>query len=203
MGASHACLQALIAAVGACDQVALRPREQIDHEADEVQEEDQQHPENSAVHSTRLGIAGYPYKHGNADCQNGDGNEDECAAAATASQTTDGVGEAVLRKTGSRRKKRKNWKQSDPRLHSLPAFLRERLICAQSYRKRFAKSIGEPRRLEALEDAGRAHASANAHGHQSVARLPAFHLLEECRSQFSAGAAERMAESDRATVDVD
>ena len=56
---------------------------------------------------------------------------------------------------------------------------------------------------EPLKDAGSAHAAADAHGHHAVAGAPRFHLLEKCGGQFSAGAAERMAERDGAAVDVD
>ena len=58
-------------------------------------------------------------------------------------------------------------------------------------------------RCEQLEDAGGAHAAADAHGDHSVARAPRFHLLEKRCGEFGAGAAEGMAERDGAAVDVD
>src|ERR1700693_76959 len=55
----------------------------------------------------------------------------------------------------------------------------------------------------ALEDSGGAHATADAHGDQAVAGVAALEFADDGRSKFCAGAAERMAESDGAAVDVD
>ena len=102
MRAYDAGLQAHIAAVGARHQVALRPGEQIDHQADEVQEEDQQHPKDRAVHAARLGIASYPYQQGDADDQKNNGDKNE-GAATTASRTSAGwIAGVVLRESGKR-----------------------------------------------------------------------------------------------------
>ena len=54
-----------------------------------------------------------------------------------------------------------------------------------------------------LEDAGSAHAAADAHGDHAVAHLAASHFLEQRCGEFGAGAAEGMAERDGAAVDVD
>src|SRR5687768_8051977 len=54
----------------------------------------------------------------------------------------------------------------------------------------------------ALEDRGGAHAAADAHGHESVPDIAAPHLVEQCRRQLGAGTTQRVAEGDRATVDI-
>ena len=74
MWAFHACFQALVLTVGTRHQIALRPGKYVDHEADEIQEEDQRHPKNRAVHTARLGVSGYPHQQGDADRQKNDGN---------------------------------------------------------------------------------------------------------------------------------
>src|SRR5688572_10602616 len=55
---------------------------------------------------------------------------------------------------------------------------------------------------EALEDAGRAHAAAHAHGDEPVAAIAAAKLGEDLGRELGAGAAERVPESDRAAVHV-
>ena len=54
-----------------------------------------------------------------------------------------------------------------------------------------------------LENACGAHAAADAHRHEPVARAPPLHFIQEARRQLRAGAAQRMAERDRAAVDVE
>ena len=61
----------------------------------------------------------------------------------------------------------------------------------------------EPESSEAFEDAGGAHAAADAHRHEAVAGAAAAHLVDERRRQLGAGAAEGVAERDRAAVDVE
>ena len=56
--------------------------------------------------------------------------------------------------------------------------------------------------LHSLKDASRAHPAADAHRDHAVAGLAPLHLVEQRRRQLGAGAAERMAERDRAAVDV-
>src|SRR5215813_23715 len=53
-----------------------------------------------------------------------------------------------------------------------------------------------------LENARRAHSAADAHCDHSVASLAALHLVKQRGRQFRARAAERVAERDRAAVDV-
>src|SRR5580704_8485091 len=54
----------------------------------------------------------------------------------------------------------------------------------------------------ALEYAGSAHASSDAHSHQSVAGIAALQFAENCGGELCASAAERMTERDRATIHV-
>src|SRR6185295_7443227 len=58
-------------------------------------------------------------------------------------------------------------------------------------------------RSHPFKDTSSAHPATNAHGHHAVARLASFHLVQDRRRQLRAGAAERMAERDRAAVDVE
>ena len=53
----------------------------------------------------------------------------------------------------------------------------------------------------AFENARRAHAAADAHRDQAVARLAAFEFAQDCGGEFRAGAAERMSERDGAAID--
>ena len=54
-----------------------------------------------------------------------------------------------------------------------------------------------------LEDARRAHAGADAHGHHAVLRLVPAHAVHDGRGADRAGGAERVAERDRAAQRVD
>src|SRR5437763_4502788 len=56
---------------------------------------------------------------------------------------------------------------------------------------------------EAFEDTGGAHAPANAHGHHAVARVAPLQVANNRGREFRPGAAERMAEGDRAAVGID
>ena len=56
---------------------------------------------------------------------------------------------------------------------------------------------------EAFENSCRTHAAADAHGYHAVARVAAFQFAQDCGGEFCAGAAQRMAQGDRAAVDVD
>jgi len=100
--ASHAGLQTLVAAVGTRHQETLRTGKDIDQEAQEVQEEDHQHPENRVVHAARLGVAGHPHQQGDTQRQEDNGNEEEGAAAAAAGAATGRVPRIALRETGNR-----------------------------------------------------------------------------------------------------
>jgi len=53
-------LQALISATWASDRIALRPREQIDNQANETRDHHQKHPEDGAIHAAGLGVARHP-----------------------------------------------------------------------------------------------------------------------------------------------
>src|SRR5260370_567804 len=66
-------------------------------------------------------------------------------------------------------------------------------------------SMPDPRRnvLEALEDAGGAHAAADAHGDHAVAGVAALEFADDGGGKFCTGAAERMAEGDGAAVGID
>src|SRR6195952_1038864 len=57
--------------------------------------------------------------------------------------------------------------------------------------------------LDAFDDRRRAHAAADAQGHQRGRLVGAFELVEHGAEDHGAGGAERMAERDRAAVDVD
>src|SRR5882762_9795649 len=57
-----------------------------------------------------------------------------------------------------------------------------------------------PTRSEALEDAGSAHAAADAHGDHAVLRVAALEFSDESGGEFCAGAAQGMAEGDGAAV---
>ena len=54
---------------------------------------------------------------------------------------------------------------------------------------------------DALEDSGGAHAAAYAHRNDAIARVAALEFPQDCRGEFCAGAAERMAERYGAAVD--
>ena len=56
--------------------------------------------------------------------------------------------------------------------------------------------------FQLLEDGGSAHATSHAHGDHAVAELAAAHLVEQRGGELCAGAAERVAEGDGASVDV-
>jgi len=56
--------------------------------------------------------------------------------------------------------------------------------------------------LKSFEDPRRAHPPAHAHGHHSITRVPAFHLLEKCRCELRPGAAKRVAQRDRPPVHI-
>jgi hypothetical protein len=60
-----------------------------------------------------------------------------------------------------------------------------------------------PSRSEVLEDAGSAHAAADAHGDHAVAGVAALEFANDGSGQFGAGAAEGVAEGDGATVGID
>src|SRR5260370_5106400 len=55
---------------------------------------------------------------------------------------------------------------------------------------------------EPLEDAGGAHASADAHGDHAVAGVFALQIADQRGGEFGSSAAKRVAEGDRATVGV-
>ena len=57
--------------------------------------------------------------------------------------------------------------------------------------------------IHRLEDPGRAHASAYAHGDHAVLRFAAGHLAEEGGGELGSGAAERVAEGNGSAVDVE
>src|SRR5688572_20799330 len=56
--------------------------------------------------------------------------------------------------------------------------------------------------LHSLENSRRAHAATDAHRHQAIARVAPPHFVEHRSGQLRAGAAERVAERDRAAVHV-
>src|SRR6267378_228924 len=66
-------------------------------------------------------------------------------------------------------------------------------------------SMPSPRRsvLEALEDAGGAHAAADAHGDHAVAGVAALEFADDGGGKFCAGAAEGVAQGDGASVGID
>ena len=45
--------------------------------------------------------------------------------------------------------------------------------------------------IQILEDAGRAHAAADAHRHHAVIAAAPFHVVDDLHSELGAGAAER------------
>src|SRR5579859_4993529 len=92
----HAGLKALVSAVRARYQVSLRPGEQINDQADKVEEKDKRHPENRAVHATRFRVSGHPHQQGDAERKKQDGHKDECAATTGASRIACRVSGAVL-----------------------------------------------------------------------------------------------------------
>src|SRR5437762_2823291 len=47
------------------------------------------------------------------------------------------------------------------------------------------------------------HSAANAHGHQAVTPVAPLELLEDGYGQFCAGGSKRMAQGNRAAVDID
>src|SRR5271165_5415146 len=55
---------------------------------------------------------------------------------------------------------------------------------------------------EVFENTGCALAAADAHGHHAIARVFAMHFAEQRGGQLRAGAAEGMAERDRAAVGI-
>ena len=56
--------------------------------------------------------------------------------------------------------------------------------------------------LQILENTGRAHASADAHGDHAVAGLAAPQFADDARGELGAGASQRMTEGDRSAVRV-
>jgi len=72
-------------------QVTLGAREYINQEAEEIKEENHQHPKDSTVHPARLCISGYPNQQSNAQCQKNDRYKDKCATTATSCGTATGV----------------------------------------------------------------------------------------------------------------
>src|SRR5918997_797737 len=56
--------------------------------------------------------------------------------------------------------------------------------------------------LQVLEDAGRAHTAADAHGNEAVLRLTALHLVDELDGERGAGGTHGVAERDRPPVNV-
>jgi hypothetical protein len=91
-------LQAIVVAVGAGDEIALRPGKEIDDQSDEAGKEYKQHPQNRTIHPTRFGIARNPHEQGNVERDENDGNEDKCAAASTAGEARRAVCEGILRR---------------------------------------------------------------------------------------------------------
>lgn len=126
MRASDTGLQSHIAAVGTWQQNALRTGEDVDYQANEVQEEDQQHPKDRVVHASGLGVASYPNEQDDADDQKKNGNENQPPTTTTAGRTpTSRVARAVLRATDSRSEQRKSSEQSGkliPSFHSRQTF---------------------------------------------------------------------------------
>lgn len=62
MRAFHAGLQPPVAAIWTLDHVSLGTREKINHDPKQGKEQNQEHPENSAVHATRFGVASHPHQ---------------------------------------------------------------------------------------------------------------------------------------------
>src|SRR3989442_9470809 len=62
--------------------------------------------------------------------------------------------------------------------------------------------VGAPHFLDPLDDGGDPLAEANAHGLEPIARAAPLELVEQRRHELGARAAERVAECDRAAVDV-
>ena len=56
--------------------------------------------------------------------------------------------------------------------------------------------------IQILEDAGSAHAAADAHADHAKLDVPALHLVDELGGQLGAGAAEGVPQGDGAAVDV-
>src|SRR5690349_23043410 len=73
---------------------------------------------------------------------------------------------------------------------------------ASKARRRMKHSVS-PRLLHDLEQAGGTHAAADAHRHDDVLGLAATALDQRVAGAARAGHAERMADRDRAAVDVE
>ena len=54
-----------------------------------------------------------------------------------------------------------------------------------------------------LKHPRRAHAAADAHGHQAVADAAPFHFMQQGGGEFRASATEGMTQRDRTTIDID
>src|SRR5258708_7388921 len=104
---------------------------------------------------------------------------------------------------GTDEQKKKRWRDSRSkpgRKIAKLAATRTKLAGLPGRKRRDAKSA-EARRLqnqesEALEDAGGAHAAADAHGDHAITRIAALQFADDGDGEFCAGAAEGMAESD-------
>src|SRR6266571_3734658 len=87
------------------------------------------------------------------------------------------------------------------------AATRTKLAGRPGRKRRDAKSA-EARRLqnqesEALDDAGGAHAAADAHGDHAITRIAALQFADDGGGEFCSGAAEGMAERDGAAAGID
>lgn len=120
MWAFHARLQPLITAIGAWNQVALGTREQIDHQTQQVEEKDHQHPQDRAVHPARLGIASHPHQQRDAQRQAKNRDEKECTAATARPQAAKRIGKASNRT--EQRKAREYPERLEPKSHNWLTF---------------------------------------------------------------------------------
>ena len=113
----HTGLQTFIAAIRARDKVALRTREEINHQTDQPRKEDKKHPENGGVHAARLGVPCDPNQ--KRDIQDDQGDQKNAAAAA---DSTSGSRIAIpICPTADRSKeyKQKGWNPCQPAMRHL------------------------------------------------------------------------------------
>ena len=70
-------LQPLVVAVRALNEISLGPGEEINNQSEDAGEQDQNHPDDGAVHATRLRVAGHPDEQSDVEDDKSNRNENE------------------------------------------------------------------------------------------------------------------------------
>src|SRR5215471_4914847 len=119
----------------------------------------------------------------------------------SSSQMAGRSGRPTLSPRGSRRPKETSWRSEVKTHRARETHLNVHTSIARPDNLPSVR-FPERRSARAFDEAGGAHAAADAHRDDGVAALAAFELVQRGRNLPRAGRTERVAEGDRAAVDV-